>query len=138
MPTLTGERLLKAQEIILKMFEEIKLLLHSSSSLDVQLTALQAQLVRYFALEDNDFFLRLRKEPGTSPKMIDFFQEDLKGLKVKFFSFFERHLPERMHKPLKSLPKDFMELTEEVLLRFKMERDYLIPLVDALRGLSDF
>jgi hypothetical protein len=55
--------------------------------------------------------------------------QDLKEVKVKHFSFFEKHAAEPGPGRLYPLIRDFTEFVRAVMDRFQLEEEYLLPIL---------
>jgi hypothetical protein len=110
---------------------EIQPSLRCPSQIQPNLFVLGQQLVLHWRLLDTDFWAELLKNAAVRPaqgKMLDFLIQDLKEVKVKHFSFFEKHAAEP-GPGLYPLIRDFTEFVRAVMDRFQLEEEYLLPIL---------
>ena len=72
------------------------------------------------------------KDNREATKMLEFLIHNLKDLKVKYLIFFDIYNDEWGHVGSKNFSKDFMNFAEEILVRIKLEEEYLFPLLEKL------
>jgi len=124
-----------AQQGIVDTFVQIQPLLRSYVHAKPKIREMREQLLAYLGRQDEEFFSHLRERhyhDREAKKMIEFLMHDLKDIKVQYLIFFEKHSGEMTSPYLKDFPKDFVEFSKLILARFKIEDDYLFPLVKTI------
>ena len=87
---------------------------------------------RHIFVQSGEFygFLRDQHQGGSSAlKMIDFFEMDLKELRVQLFTFSEKYLGDMPVRNTRVLILDFLALSRIVLERVNVEDSQLVPLL---------
>ena len=65
-------------------------------------------------------------------KMVEFLIYNLKDLKIKYLVFFEQYSGAWGDLGSRNFSRDFMNFAEEILVRIKIEEDYLLPMLEKL------
>jgi len=86
----------------------------------------------YFGRQDEKFYAKLEdffKKNRPAIKMIEFLRHDLKELKIKTFGFFEQYGFGNPLEQGRNFARDLRWYSQLVIDRFRVEEDYLIPLL---------
>ncbi|MDD3375565.1 MAG: hypothetical protein PHY73_07595 [Candidatus Omnitrophica bacterium] len=100
-----------------------------------RIRSLGEQLATFFSRQDKRMFDQLYAfyaGDRLSTKMIDFLAHDLKDIKVKYLTFFDKHSGEVFDTSASSFPKDFMDFSGQIIGRLKIEEEYLFPLLEKM------
>jgi UDP-N-acetylmuramyl pentapeptide synthase len=122
-----------AQQAVSHALDEARMVVRNQAAVRAKAEILYGWLLQYVAHQDDEFYRSLRLRYQTNPsavKIIDFFEEDLKNLKVKLYHFEERHLTGRLDGAGK-WTADFIELSQAITGRLQMEHAQLFPLLAA-------
>jgi hypothetical protein len=123
-----------AQGAVNRALGEAAMVVRNQAAVRAKAEILYGWMVQYVAHQDDEFYRSLKMRYQDNPsvlKIIDFFDQDLKSLKVKLFHFEERHLTGRLDSAGKWTP-DFIELSKTISDRLQMEHTQLFPLLTAL------
>jgi hypothetical protein len=123
--------LMGAQDLIAGAIRDVKAVLRNEVSAQARARSLYDLLVQYVAKQDDGFYQALRARyagNASALKIIEFFLQDLKMLKVKFFIFEDTYLMGRRASKSKWV-SDFQEFSEDILTRCQMEQAQLFPLL---------
>ena len=119
------------QDVIIQTIQEIKSVLKNEMLSKAKAIQLYGLIVQYAAKQDDEFYTTLKvqhKDNQAALKIIDFFIQDLKFLKVRLFVFEDKYLADRWDNGRK-WAADFLELSDEIVQRFQVEQDQLFPLL---------
>jgi hypothetical protein len=122
-----------AQDAVAQALGEVKAVLRQEAVARGKVVSLHGLAVTYVARQDDALYaaLRSRHERNDSVlKIIDFFLQDLKLLKVKLYIFEDTHLTGR-HASKSKWVADVSELCQDLWSRLQLERDQLFPLLIA-------
>ena len=125
----------QSQQLILETIDEIQPHLRTPSSAKNKIQELFIYVSKHLNCQDNAFINEVKKlEPfqGVSKNMVDFLVQDLKDLKVRLFVFSQQYLQQQSagHKKEPNFARDFKELMNDVVARFYVEKNYLLPLLN--------
>ena len=117
-----------------QMFEyaqHLKVFLNSNNFSSESVMLFYDQVCSYFQLQDDHFYARIRSAHLNDPsalKRIDYFESDLKELKVKLFALDEsaRHKASGIRK---AVEKQWNAMIGEIKTRIQQEEHLLYPLV---------
>lgn len=120
---------------IVDTLDQVQMVARSYVEAKPRIREMDARLLVHYRRQNDDFFEQLRDfyhENRKATKMIEFLIHDLKDFKVKHFAFFEKHSGEALDMSARTFPKDFDDFSQDVIVRLKIEEDYLFPLVERL------
>lgn len=123
------------QQAIVGTIDEIYSVLRSYSEAKPKIRVLQQKLLAHFSRQDEDLFNELNsfyKSDRHAMKMIEFLMYNLKDIKVKFLTFFDKHSGEMDDINYRTFPRDFSEFAKEIMAYLKIEEEYLFPLLGKL------
>ncbi len=86
----------------------------------------------YLKRQDEEFYAKLinfYQENRPALKIIEFLTHDIKGLKVQTFGFFEKYGAANPLETGRNFARDLREYMQIVGDRFRLEEDYLVPLL---------
>ncbi len=90
-------------------------------------------LIGYFGKQDQslleDLKFRHRDDPHAL-KMLEFWEVDLKDIKIKIITFFEKYTGEFITKPSGSFRKEFKDIYDAISARFESENSHLRVLLN--------
>jgi hypothetical protein len=121
-----------SQETVSKALNDIKSALRPDAATRARVGAAYGLIVQYISRQDETFFKELNErhaEDSLALKMIHFFAEDLKDIKVRLFIFEDKHLVNSLLKIEKRFTGDVLELFQVILTRFQTEQMKLFPLI---------
>ncbi len=121
---------------IVDALDGIQPFLRSYSEARPRLRGLHQRLLTFFSREDKDLFdelYRFYKGDKKKTKMIDFLYHDLNDAKIKYLIFFEKHSGEALANHAASFPREFSMFLDDILARFKIEEEYLFPLLEKMQ-----
>jgi len=124
-----------AHQAIVNLFEQIQTSTRSYAEVKPKLRQLEDVLSGHLGKQDNAFFDRLshlHKNDRKSVKMIEFLSEDIKNVKVSYLTFMEEHSGDMGDIGSNEFPVKFTKLLQEILDRFKIEEEYLFPLLEKI------
>ena len=133
------EQLISLQELITGSLQEIKTVLRNDASARAKAADVYGLMVRYISRQDDEFYRALKSchaEDYKALKMIDFFIQDLKALKVSLFVFEDQYLTGRLGNAGKGFVTDWLGLSRDILTRFQTEQVQLFPLLVPSKGSS--
>ncbi len=113
----------------------IQLVVRAYSQAKLRLRELSEELMALWGRQNEEFWEQLNsfyKDNREATKMLEFLIHNLKDLKVKYLIFFDIYNDEWGHVGSKNFSKDFMNFAEEILVRIKLEEEYLFPLLEKL------
>ena len=90
------------------------------------------QASRHVFLQSEEFYRSLRErhhENSSALKIIDFFDQDLKELRVQLFAFSEEYFVDKPVRNMRVFILDFIALSRVVLARVDVEDSQLVPLL---------
>ena len=135
MPDDTVRIIQRAHLSILETIDQLQLNLRDYPQAKPFLRELHQKLFNHFGHQNESFFVPL-KDYGSlvrrDLKMLEFLEFDQKEIMVKLLVFYDQHSGEMDDTNARSFPKDFTDFSSLVLGRFKIEKDYLIPLLEKL------
>ena len=129
------ERFRRGQEAILLTLGQIQVVVRSYPQAKQKLRELNEKLLAHLGLQTDSFFKKLSDSCALdheTRKMLEFLTHDLKDLKIKYLIFFDKHTGEMGVMSARTFLKDFNEFSEAILMRMKIEEDYLFPLLKRL------
>ena len=132
MPEDVIRTLTTAHYSILETVDRLQLNIRNYPKAKPLIRELHQKLMAHFSHQNEPFFMALQAQCGQareSLKMLEFLQFDLKEIKVNLLVFFDRHSGEMDDIHFRSFPKDFTDLSGLIIGRIKMEKDYLIPIL---------
>ena len=124
--------LFAGQQGILNLCEEIIATIRSYTQVRGRLIILYDLSTNYFGRQDQCLLtdLRLRHQNDSRAlKMLEFWEIDLKDIKIKVVTFFEKYTGDFVIKPRGSFGKEFLELHKALKARFEIENNYLFALM---------
>ena len=124
----------QSHQLILEAIDETKPFLSSPASAKIKMQALFLYLSKHLSRQDEMFLneLKLLGQSGViSLNMVDFLIQDLKDLKVRMFIFSEQYLQGVIVKKEPNFARDYSELTKDIIARLYVERNYLLPFLNA-------
>ncbi len=89
-------------------------------------------IYNYLGRQDERFYTKLKNfynENRPALKIIEFLTQDIKQLKVQTFGFFEKYGPANPLEQGRNFARDLREYCQLISDRFRMEEDYLVPLL---------
>jgi hypothetical protein len=125
------KELVDSQSVILRALDEVKMVIRNEAASRAKAELLYGWMVQYISRQDEEFYTSLRQQHEKNPaalKLIDFFADDLKDLKVRLFHFEEKYLTGRRD-PAGRWASDFIELSQGISSRLQMEHAQLFPLI---------
>lgn len=117
-----------------QMFEyaqHLKVFLDSNTSSSESVMLFYDQVCSYFQLQDDRFYARIRAAHADDPsalKKIDYFENDLKELKVKLYAL-DESAREKASGIRKAVEKQWGLLIGEIKTRIQQEEHLLYPLL---------
>jgi len=96
---------------------------------------LSEKIMVYFKSQDDEFYLYLNKKFADNEqalKMLEFLSCDLRYVRAKYLKFIERYADTMSEIAWRNFPREFNEFSRELMGRFQIEREYLIPLLEQL------
>jgi len=95
----------------------------------------QQTLLSHFEKQNTEFFQKLElffQNEKQEFKMIEFLKKDLNEMKVEVFTFFEKHPCDMGDINPGSFSRDFSQLAHNLVVRIKIEEEYLFSLLEKL------
>jgi hypothetical protein len=125
------KELVGAQDVVAQALDEVKAVLRQEAVVRGKVVFLHGVAVAYVGRQNDIFYSELRSRHAHNAgalKIIDFFSQDLKLLKVKLYVFEDIHLTGR-RQPGNKWTADVLELCQDLWDRCQLERDQMFPLV---------
>ncbi len=89
----------------------------------------------YLGKQDGQFYAKITDffcDNRPALKIVEFLVQDLKELKGKTFGFFEKYGVQNPFEQGRNFARDLREYQQALLERFRVEEDYLLPLLKRL------
>jgi hypothetical protein len=125
-------RLQKSHRAVVRSISEIQPYLRRFPEVRPRLMILEEQLLLHWSLQDVGLWEKLQANAslqGAQEKMVDFLIQDLKEMKIKHFSFFEKYGSDAKQGSTYQLTQHFTEFIRAIMARFQMEEEYLLPML---------
>lgn len=113
----------------------IEQVLRSYPAVKPLLRLLQEKLFNHFYFLGREWFQDLQKNDFLTReqlKALDSLTQDLKEMKVRALIFFDDFPADMGDVHPINFPKRFMDFSKDILARFRVEENYLIPLLEAI------
>ena len=128
-------KLQKNHRLILGCLDEIYQSMRSYNQIKPVLRTFQNILLSHFGEQNKDFFDRIRPTlDGDREKMkiLEFLIYNLDDIKIKTLAFLDEYPADISDTHPHNFPQNFMEYSEEVRVRLKLEEDYLFGFLSEL------
>ncbi len=123
-------------QAIIEAIDSIQASMRTYREVKPRIRTMQRILLDHFGREGNEFYERLRTfytSDRHATKMIEFLTYDLKDVKIKFLTFFDKYSGEMGDAGSRNFPRDFMDFISHIIARIKVEEDQLLPLLAKLQ-----
>lgn len=123
------------QQSIIDTLDQVQMLARSYVAAKPKIREMNEKLLAHFAGQNDELFEQLHtyhRLDRSALKMIEFLIHDLKEIKVKYLIFFEKHSGGMLDMSARTFPKDFSDFAREITTRFKIEEEYLFPLLEKI------
>jgi len=120
---------------IIDTLDQVQVLARSYVMAKPKIREMSEKLLAHFSGQDDELFDQLRTTHALdrqSLKIIEFLIYDLRDFKVKYLIFFEKHSGEILDMSARTFPKDLSDFAREIITRFKIEEEYLFPLLEKI------
>jgi hypothetical protein len=117
---------------ILPAIDKVQMSVRSYPAARTAFVQLGEVLLAHFGSQDERFFGVLQDffaQDREALKIIEFLIVDLKDMKIRYLVFDDRYGSPPTGNEAKTFAKDFRELAEAIIVRIRMEEEYLVPLL---------
>lgn len=121
------------QELTIDALAQAKMLLNSPKAAVEKIKNFCDRATRHVSLQSEGFYRVLRahhQDNSSALKKIDFFENDLKELRVKLFVFTEKYFSDQPVRRERLFVSDFNAIAKDVLERISVENSQLCSLMD--------
>lgn len=130
------EQLLLTRQLTMDAVEQVQAVLNSNSEKLIfgRIKDFCNHATRHISLQSEGFYRVLKahhQRNASALKKIDFFENDLKELRVQLFVFIEKYFSDKPVRNTRHLILGFNELARTVLSRVDVENSLLFPLICA-------
>lgn len=118
---------------LLDSLEKVEGVLHQYSQAKPLLRELEQRLLKHLGLQNAAFYdelLRRAIPASQDQKIIHSLKQDVIDLKVQFLTFFDDHPADMGDIRPRNVIQHFQVLSNNIMARIKMEREYLCPLLE--------
>ena len=131
------EELLKklkfGHQVILQTFNRVRVNIRTTDILKPTIQQLQEIVLIHLAKQNDEMFEKLNacfQEDRQQIKMLEFLSVDLKDIKVKALTFFDRYGPDARQAVWRLPPQELSGFEKDMMARIKSEEEYLFPLLE--------
>ncbi len=134
------EAFYRREEMILRSLLRLQALRHNYRAARLLTGECREMMYSYLKRQDNQFYSQMSQfyhDNRSALKMIEFLTVDIKEVRVATFAFFEQYGVGNPLEQGRNFIRDLRGYKQVVLERFRVERDYLMPLLVRMSQNSD-
>lgn len=127
-------QLVSTRQLTTDAFEQARAVLNSNSEKLIagRISDFCDHAAGHISLQSEGFYRVLKahhRNNSSALKKIDFFENDLKELRVQLFVFVEKYFSDKSIRNVRALILSFNEISKNVLNRVDVENSQLLPLI---------
>lgn len=130
----------RREEMIVRSLLRLQALRHNYRAARLLTGECREMIYSYLKRQDEQFYATMTefyRENRSALKMIEFLTVDIKELRVATFAFFEQYGVANPLEQGRNFARDLRGYKQIVLERFRVETDYLLPLLKRMSQNSD-
>jgi hypothetical protein len=130
----------RREEMIMRSLLRLQALRHNYRAARLLTGECREMMYSYLKRQDDQFYAQMSQfyhDNRPALKMIEFLTVDIKELRVATFAFFEQYGVANPLEQGRNFIRDLRGYKQVVLERFRVERDYLMPLLVRMSQNSD-